>query len=397
MLPDHKLMNLLLDNRTQDVVQVAVSIMLFIVMGIAWRTQKTYPGFGRWTASKLPHALGWLLVGLRGLIPDWASVVVANGLLFLAPVLLYEGIRQFRGKPHHSVLNYLLLALLLGVFIYFTLLHPNVNARVLTITVFTALVIGQSAYSLFLDVPSELRPSFWFTALIFGLYDLVLILRVATAASMPALLSPFSADMWQSLVFLATIVMPIGWTFGFFMMTNDRLTLELRQAELGLREMAATDFLTGALNRRAFLEMSQRELERARRNEQSLLMLIFDIDYFKEYNDNYGHIAGDDMLCSIVATCRINLRAVDVLSRWGGDEFVILLPDTDQAGGLNVAEKLRCAVADLCGSAVTGQAHTTISIGGALWMPGEDREEVLRRADNALYQAKERGRNCVVI
>jgi diguanylate cyclase (GGDEF)-like protein len=390
-------MNLLLDNRTQDVVQVAVSIMLCIVMLIAWRTQKTYPGFGRWTASKLPHALGWLLVGLRGVIPDWASVFVANGLLFLAPLLLYEGIRQFRGKPHHSILHYVLMGFLLAAFIYFTWLHPDVNARLLVITICTALVIGRCAYALFVDVPPELRPAFWFTAVMFGLYDVVLVLRVVTAASLPALQTPFNADVWQSLLFLATIVMPIGWTFGFFMMTNTRLTLELGQAEQELREMAATDFLTGALNRRAFLETSQRELERARRTGQSLLLLIFDIDHFKEYNDANGHLAGDDMLCKIVATCRANLRAVDLMSRWGGDEFVILLPDTDQAGGLIVAEKLRRAVAYLSGQVDSSQSRTTISVGGSLWQPGEDGEAALRRADIALYQAKERGRNCVVV
>ena len=390
-------MNLLLDNRTQDVVQVAVSLMLCILMLIAWRTQKTYPGFGRWTASKLPHALGWLLVGLRGAIPDWASVFVANGLLFLAPVLLYEGIRQFRGKSHHSILHYGLLVVLLGAFIYFTWPHPNVNARLLVITIFTALVIGRCAYALFVDVPPELRPAFWFTAIMFGLYDVVLFLRGVTAASLPALLTPFNADVWQSLLILATIVMPIGWTFGFFMMTNQRLTLELGHAEQELREMAATDFLTGALNRRAFLELSQRELERAHRTGQSLLLLIFDIDHFKEYNDANGHLAGDDMLCKIVATCRANLRAVDLMSRWGGEEFVILLPDTDQAGGLIVAEKLRRAVAYLSGQVDSGQSRTTISVGGSLWLPGEDGETALRRADIALYQAKERGRNCVVV
>jgi diguanylate cyclase (GGDEF)-like protein len=286
-------------------------------------------------------------------------------LLFLAPLLLYEGIRQFRGKPHHSVFHYALMAVLLGVFIYFTWLHPDVNARLLTLTICIALVIGRCAYSLFVEVPGGLRSSFWLTAAMFGLYDVVLILRLITAGSLPALHSPFSAVMWQTILFLATIVMPIGWTFGFFMMTNDRLTLELRKAEVGLREMAATDFLTGALNLRAFLETSAGELERARRNEQSILLLIFDIDHFKEYNDTNGHLAGDDMLCKIVAACRLALRAVDLLARWGGDEFVILLPDTDQAGGLVVAEKLRRAVAGLSVPLDTGQYPTTISLGGS--------------------------------
>jgi len=231
----------------------------------------------------------------------------------------------------------------------------------------------------------------------FGLYDVVLFLRVATAASLPALQSPFSADLWQSLVFLATIAMPIGWTFGFFMMTNDRLTLALRQAELGLRAMAATDSLTGALNRRAFLETGAHELERARRNNQSMLLLIFDIDHFKEFNDTYGHQAGDEILCKIVSACRLTLRAVDLLARWGGDEFVILLPDTDQPGGRIVAEKLRRAVAELSLPMDAGPAHTTISVGGSLWLAGEDPQGILRNADHALYQAKERGRNCVVV
>jgi diguanylate cyclase (GGDEF)-like protein len=230
----------------------------------------------------------------------------------------------------------------------------------------------------------------------FGLYDVVLILRVITAGTLPTLLNPFSADVWQSLLFLTTIVVPIGWTFGFFMMTNARLNLELGKAEIELREMAATDFLTGALNRRSFLELSQREYERARRNEQPMVLLMIDIDQFKEFNDAYGHPGGDAMLVAIVANCRANLRASDLFVRWGGEEFATLLPDTDQTGGLQVAEKLRRAVEELCIPIDGFQGRATISVGGALWMSkNENWEAVERRADSALYHAKQNGRNCV--
>jgi diguanylate cyclase (GGDEF)-like protein len=195
-----------------------------------------------------------------------------------------------------------------------------------------------------------------------------------------------------------TIVMPIGWTFGFFMMTNARLTSELHKVEIELRDVAATDFLTGALNRRSFLENSQREYERSRRNGQPIVVLEIDIDHFKDYNDHYGHLAGDDMLCAIVAAFRANLRVNDWLARWGGEEFAILLPDIDQAGGLAVAEKLRGVAADLRVPVGSEQTHATISVGGALWKTADENwGAVLHRADNALYQAKQRGRNCVVM
>ena len=159
-----------------------------------------------------------------------------------------------------------------------------------------------------------------------------------------------------------------------------------------------TDFLTGAFNRRSFVEMSQRECLRARRYGSPLALLIMDIDHFKQFNDTYGHLAGDAMLCAMVDTCRANLRAVDLFARWGGEEFVVLLPDTDYEGSLRVAEKLRGAVADLSVPAGTGHAQATISIGGAFWTcEDEDLDALLRRADIALYQAKQRGRNCVVM
>ena len=95
----------LLDNRTLNLVQIAVSLVLFLIMFIAWRTQKIYPGFSRWTMSKLCHAIGFTLIGLHGSIPDWLSIVVANLLLFTSVLLIMEGTRQFLQKAHRDVVN----------------------------------------------------------------------------------------------------------------------------------------------------------------------------------------------------------------------------------------------------------------------------------------------------
>jgi len=387
----------MLDNRTQIVVQVAVSIGLFLVMLVAWRTQKTYPGFGRCTASLLPNALGWLLISLRGLIPIWASVFVGNILVFISPLLLYEGIRQFCGKKPLDRFNYALLGLLSGGIIYFLWMQPNVNARIMIISACTLVVVVRCTLELFISAPEELRPSYWFTGSLFGLFGLVLILRLLTAGSLPRLTTPFQADGWQSVLYMANIVLPVAWFFGLFMMTNARLALELRKAEADMREQAMTDYLTGAYNRRSFDDLGCREIARARRNSGSLALLILDIDHFKIFNDTYGHLVGDEMLCALANACRLQLRQVDLLARWGGEEFALLLPETDRKGSLNVAKKLRQAVAQL---SVPGaeQAHVTISVGGAMWTPeDQDLDSLLRRADLALYQAKRRGRNCVVM
>ena len=390
-------MSFLLDNRTQTVVQVAVSVILCLVMLIAWRTQKTYPGFERWTISKLPHALGFLLISWRGAIPDVISILLANILLFISPILLYEGIRLFLGKPYRNYFHYALMALLIAGFSYFLFITPSVNARILILAGFTASIIMQCAIQLFTRVPPALRTSYWFTASMFGLYSLLLILRVVTARSLPQLHDPFASDLIQSLVFLGTIVMPIGWTFGFFLMTNARLSLELRTAEAELREMATTDFLTGVLNRRAFIEMGLRVIARARRDGAPLTILMLDLDHFKRINDRYGHAVGDTLLRAITETCRTQLRPVDLFARWGGEEFVILLPDIDITGGLRIAERLRQAVEALTLPAQTGDTGTTISIGCADWSPDETEiDAVLHCADVALYHAKARGRNCVI-
>jgi diguanylate cyclase (GGDEF)-like protein len=389
---------LMLDNRTQTLVQVAVSTTLYLVMLVAWRTQNTYPGFRRWMVSNLPNGLGWLLISLRGLIPDWASVVVGNILVLVSPLMIFEGIRQFRGKPPRDWLNIGLLGLVTVGMAYFTWVEPSVNRRVTIVTVYSLVVILRCTFELFSAPAPRLRPSYWLTGSTFALYGLILVLRLLTVRSLPSLDDPFQVDAWQSVLFLSNIVLSVAWTFGFFMMTNSRLTLELRQTETDLREMAMTDYLTGAYNRRSFDDLGRRECARARRNDTPLALLIMDIDHFKIFNDTYGHLTGDELLCSLVMACRRQLRQVDLLARWGGEEFAVLLPATDRAGCLNVAEKLRQTVSELTVPGGDQQAQVTISVGGALCTPEDNGlEELLRRADLALYQAKRRGRNCVVI
>jgi diguanylate cyclase (GGDEF)-like protein/PAS domain S-box-containing protein len=173
---------------------------------------------------------------------------------------------------------------------------------------------------------------------------------------------------------------------------------EQRQMEDELRTLASTDPLTGASNRRQFMSRLSEEFERCKRYNTSLVLLSLDIDHFKRINDTYGHPAGDDVLKELVALCRSTLRTTDLFGRVGGEEFQAALTQTRIGAGENTAERLRRRV-EQCEVKTHDQIITfTISIGVTALAPDDESiEGLLKRADDALYQAKRSGRNRVVI
>lgn len=169
------------------------------------------------------------------------------------------------------------------------------------------------------------------------------------------------------------------------------------QKELAARllEMATTDELTGAFNRRRILEIAEEEIRRSDRYGHPLSMAMIDADHFKQVNDRFGHLVGDQVLRMITATAKRELRAVDSLGRYGGEEILALLPETPATGAFAVMDRVRRAVASaelpIDGGTVTAQ----VSIGVVQRQPGDGLDATLRRADEALYAAKAAGRNRV--
>jgi len=171
------------------------------------------------------------------------------------------------------------------------------------------------------------------------------------------------------------------------------------RAETKLRRIARTDDLTGLPNRRAFRETFEREWRQAIRSGSSLSLLFVDADFFKAYNDHYGHGAGDQLLREIAGTLYANIRRPrDTAARYGGEEFIILLPETDQAGAWTIAENIRQAIMAMSVSHERSPYRlVTVSIGIATASPsrGSAGSILLEAADAALYQAKASGRNCI--
>jgi diguanylate cyclase (GGDEF)-like protein/PAS domain S-box-containing protein len=170
-------------------------------------------------------------------------------------------------------------------------------------------------------------------------------------------------------------------------------TRALQEANAELARLSAEDPLTGIANRRAFTATAARAIAAAGRGGQPLSLLLFDLDHFKRINDVYGHHSGDEVLREVVRRAAAVLRASDAFARWGGEEFIVLLPDTALAAALQAGEKVLDAVRRAPVAVAGAALAVTCSAGVVEWWPGETLEAMLRRADDALYRAKRRGRD----
>ncbi|MBR0694668.1 GGDEF domain-containing protein [Bradyrhizobium lablabi] len=169
--------------------------------------------------------------------------------------------------------------------------------------------------------------------------------------------------------------------------------LKLKEAYKRIEEFAELDELTGAVNRRSIMRMLGEEIARCTRNGSDCAIALIDLDHFKRINDVYGHPTGDEALRTFAISVFANIRSIDRFGRYGGEEFLLVLPGLSEDRAMGVLERLRAIVADLDWSAFSPGMKVTISAGVTTLCPGESSDTLLARADRALYTAKARGRN----
>jgi diguanylate cyclase (GGDEF)-like protein len=168
---------------------------------------------------------------------------------------------------------------------------------------------------------------------------------------------------------------------------------ELKAANKRIEELAELDELTGSFNRRCIMRMLDDEITRAHTINTPCSIALIDLDWFKRINDAYGHPIGDEVLRTFAITMFANIRGIDRFGRYGGEEFLLVLPDTPTEAAARILNRLRAIIADLDWSAFSPGMRVTISVGLATLAPDESADTFLARADRALYEAKERGRN----
>ncbi len=374
---------------------VTISAVLALLMGISLRyvlrdyPATMWPSMRLWIFGTFLQPLGWVLYGLRGEVPDLVAIVLSNAVLSLAFAKLFQALRSFVSRPASTILVYAPVVVIALEEIVFTYVFPSIRMRVVSVSPVIALQFAACAATMLLGSPPR-RRSYILTSVSFALPAGVLVLRTLYEGLRSGTLpSAFISTPMQTAVFSVGTFLPAISTFGFLLLCNDRLNLELvRQATL--------DPLTGISNRRALGEESGRVLASARRRGCQVAVLLVDIDYFKAINDDYGHSAGDSVLQMLVGVLRSELRPEDCFGRLGGDEFAVVLPAVDETAARVVAERLRQAVEKTEFVIQGGAARPHVSIGFALSGPGDDDFDVLlRRADLAMYTAKRSGRNLI--
>lgn len=341
--------------------------------------------------------VGVVLMALRPYAPTWATILLANGLVLMCPLLIYCAAADILGVAARFFGWGMGLALAAVVAVaYFTYIDPELRARILISSVVWAIYAAVTGWMLFRHREAEndrAEPGFRLRSLIVALVWLqVGTITLHVARFVLTLFYPpvsfLHIDLIEAGFTYLNMLLNVGCSCGL-------IWLALCAQRRDLHTMALTDGLTGLLNRRAFEEILGRELRRSNFGGRRLTVLLLDIDRFKNVNDCWGHQAGDAVLRRVSAALQDCMRPSDALARYGGEEFVMLLRDLTPAQAGAVAERLRESVAGL--DSLPGDISITASIGMDSSRLYDTPEAFLERCDKALYQSKHAGRNLVTV
>ncbi len=373
----------LFDPRT---IIVMASVMSLMMGGVMFFLRRIYPlnihGLLHWAIAPLTCCISTALFAARGLIPDLISSAGSNMILLSGAALFYWGSQRFHDIAPSYRFWVAVLAACAPAFVWFIAVDPQYEVRVVLFTAIMMWILVNHARLLLTrgDANAFTRPTGYLLILQCGF----LVLRMVDALQghgVAGLLDPSGAQITYLMAYTFTFLLLV---VGIILMAAERMRIEFEH-------IATHDSLTLALTRRAWLENCSRELARCRRHGHNMAVVMMDLDHFKNINDTHGHQVGDQVLVDFSQRVRQQLRQADRLGRFGGEEFVLLLPETSPEDALKVAERIRTSRRQL-----PDVPLCTVSIGIATYENDTDSvNHLLARADEALYRAKALGRNRV--
>jgi diguanylate cyclase (GGDEF)-like protein len=382
--------------KTILLMNINACVLLAVSLGAAISTplRKSRDELWFWLAALLAQAVAYSLLAAGKLSNLTFYYVMAHSLLAISISLQAAALFQFFGK-RLSNWWHLLPALLIGA------LFALAAGSGPTPSIFAGVLFG-AAYVMLATIAAQLgsgMDSAGLRLLVvgFALGAVAFLLRAIPVLVMPSILGgELVSEKLVMLSFFVSFMVIILTSVGFLVLQKDR-------AEAAATELAVTDPLTGTFNRRTFLELADKEIARARRSKQPLSLVLFDLDHFKSVNDKYGHLAGDAVLKRFVEVAKMCLRQEDLMVRYGGEEFCLLLPQTNTNDASVMAERIRGATEYSLFSVKDGKDERRINVtvsGGVAGIEddlSEGIDSLVARADEAMYAAKAAGRNQVAV
>jgi diguanylate cyclase (GGDEF)-like protein len=374
-----------LDINTLFIVTMHVEIMLGLLLFFAWAQNFSKPALAWWGSAHLLRAISIMLLGTHGSAPTWVSIELANAALFASFALTWSGARVFdqrSAEPIWCMVGVIIWMLACRLPQFAASLEFRAMVGALIATTYTWL----AAYE-FWRGRDEALVSRWPAIFMLFAHGALFLLRTPLAAVLhisPA--TTVSHSAWLEVLSLEALLFTISIAFILLAMAKER-------TEYSHREAARTDALTGVLNRRGFLEQCTDSNRWAMDGKPTAVMLI-DLDNFKTINDRYGHAIGDRVLKIFAETAHFNIPSSGLIGRWGGDEFVAVIYDTTREQAKFAAERMQLAFRKMTDD-INGQpVKASLSIGMVFSADGSlDLSALLGQADEALYIAKELGRN----
>lgn len=387
---------------------ISNAICLGIVFSLWRKHRHCSPAFHFWLGSFTLQFFSMLMFSLRGVVPEPVAILLGVPTSLIGVLLLYRGLCDYLGEAWPQRQNLFLVTALIVVHVYFLWAQPSLHIRGLNFTLGLLLLFGQIAWLLLHRIAAPLRGSASVLGWISVAYCAVSLGRIFIALFVESPETFYAPGQYLSLLFMVYQMLGIGMAFALLLLVNNRLLAdlesdiakrqqvenELHMLNADLKNQAATDQLTRIANRRHLTSVLEYEVERMQRFGGCLAIIMLDIDHFKSINDRFGHPAGDSVLVGVGSILAGHIRAVDTAGRWGGEEFLVVCPETGATGAAQLAELIRQLIE---AQDFSLPDHVTASFGVAAGRPGITAEDLLKDADSALYQAKASNRNRVVV
>lgn len=343
------------------------------------RELKQYRGVGAALLANLCVAVGIMLRLFADWLPGFLTIILANILLLTAIGLFYIALSRFMGFRYSRAFVIGVITTVLFFLVYFTYWEDDMGKRIIIHSLGSVAIAFILIYQLWRAQKTPLRFSANLMLVSFLVYGLSLLIRTISIILNPPQQDTFSLSPVQSATYLLSFALSFFWSMGFILMVSQRLRNDLM-------EVATIDVLTRIPNRRATQAFLEKELSRAQRNQGEFTVFLVDIDHFKQFNDRWGHAVGDDVLVKTASIFQSMIRKQDLVGRWGGEEFLFILPGPCEADAL--AERVRSEIASTRYSRGAASFGITVSIGVACAAQSDEIDQILKKADQALYRAK---------